>query len=241
MKKQITIITAALSLVLFSCKKSDTNPNPQGGGATSSKIKTWAGNSGISTYTYDAQGRCTEVLYSNGGKIAYEYQAGVVTVKAYNTANVLTSTSVYELNSEGLRIKETRPGNPLFAESTVYNSDKQPVKHITSNNGNTQVMDYFYSGGNYDSIRFTNNGNWSSTIIKTYYSDKLNTLSNDEEGVSFYGKENKNLVKTEQYTYPDGTKNDISNYTYEFDAKGRVVKETRVQGGNINISYITHY
>lgn len=239
MKKQFLIV-AALSAVIFSCKKSGNDITLPGNNTTTSKIKTWASNSGITTFTYDAQGRCTEENYSNGGKTTYEYQPGLVTEKKYNAANVNTSTFIYELNTEGLTIKETRQQNPSFSESTIYNSDKQVLKHITLINGNTQVSDYFYSGGNCDSVRFTSNGNWSSTVIKTFYTDKPNSLNNDAEGVSFFGKSDKNLLKTEQYTYPDGTKVDISYFTYEFDSKGRAVKQTRTQGGNINIEYITY-
>ena len=52
-----------------------------------------------------------------------------------------------------------------------------------------------------------------------FNTDKLNTIGYYNLGISFYGKSNKNLVKKATY----GT--DFDSYTYEYDSKGRVIKE----------------
>ena len=241
MKKNFLIIATALTTLLFSCKKSDTSPNPTGGVATDSKIKTWTGGSYTTTYSYDASGRSTGHINSDGSKVENEYLSGIVKSKLYTTGGVYIYTETHELGADGIATKITRSNAPSFSELRTYNSDKQIVKILTNINGTVQNIDFFYSNGNYDSSRFSNNGNWSLTIKRTYYTDKLNSFSTDATGESFYGKESKNLLKTEQYTYPDGSKGNMTTYTYEFDAKGRATKETSTQGGNLDISYITYF
>ncbi len=240
MKKQIFLFAGALTaLFLFSCKKENTGA-PAGTGNTGSRIKSIAGNWGTSDFTYDASGRPTLVSYSNGSKTVYEYSPGHINQKAFNTAGVNTETYQYELNQDGVITKETRASSPSFNEIRIYNSEKQIVKKITNINGTTQVIDFFWSNGNCDSSRFTNNGNWSSTIIRTFYTDKPNTLGYDIYGTPYYGKDSKNLMKSEQYTYPDGSAINPTMVNYEWDAQGRVTKETRTQGGNIGISYYSY-
>jgi YD repeat-containing protein len=225
---------------LFSCKKESTS-NPAAGNTGVSKIKTWTGGSYITNYTFDAAGRCTREDYNDGSKSTYEYLAGKVILKRYNSSGVNTDTYNYETDANGLATKVTRPNNLTYDETIIYNNDKQAVKRITHISGTTQVIDYFYSNGNSDSARITTNGNWQTTIKRTFFTDKLNSLSNEAQGTGFYGKDNKNLLKTEIYTYADGSTNTPSAYNYEFDAQGRAIKETRTQGGNINIGYITYY
>ena len=241
MKKLITIFTAGISLLLFSCNKSDTIDNPSGGSNTMSKIKTWSGSNGIATYTYDAGGRCQQVTYSDGSKNTYEYTTGKVIQKNFNTAGVNIVTYVYDLDTDGLKIKESRSSDVTFSEVAIYNTDKQIVKFIVHQNGKVFSGDYFYSNGNCDSVRFSTNGVWYSSAIKTYYTSKPNSLTYDTEGIAFMGKSNKNLLKTEQYKYSDGTTADISTYAYEFDEKGRVGKQTLIQGANQHIEYIVYY
>lgn len=239
MEKQF-LIAAVISAVLFSCKKSDDSIVPPGGANTVSKIKTWTSNSGTATYIYDAEGRLIEAVRSTGGKTTYEYLSGQVIQKQFNSSGVNDFSYHYELGPEGLVFKETRPATPSFSASNIYNSSRQLLKSANNFAGQSNARDYFYSNGNCDSIRLSTNGNWINTLIKTYYTDKPNSIGYDAEGLSFFGKGNKNLVKTEQYFLPDGTKNDITTFTYEFDSKGRAIKQTGTQGANIFIEYITY-
>lgn len=241
MKKKLFTTAAFIAVIFISCKKSDQVDNPSANVSLEGRIKTWAGGSGITTYTFDSQGRCKAEEQSSGTKSVYEYQPGKVLQKIYNASNSLTSEYDYELGPDGYVAKETRPGFPTFSSTRIYNNDKQLVKIVSFINGSNQVIDYFYSNGNCDSSRFSTNGIWNSSIVYTYYPDQLNSIGNSAQGVSFYGVSSKNLLKSEQYTYPDGTKLEMTVFTYEYDAKGRAVKYTGTRGGNINIEYITYY
>lgn len=238
MKKKILFPVIILSAIFFSCKKDTTNP-PAGSAGTVSKIKTETGDWGTTTHTYDAAGRVILSTYSNGGKVEYEYLPGKVNQKVFNQAGVYTMTYQFELNAEGLTGKETYSNNPQFTETRLYNSEKQLIKAVSFNGVNTQSIDYFYSNGNRDSLRFNNNGNWTLTIKRTFYTDKSNNLDYVFFGKPFDGSQGKNLLKSEQYCYPDGSSLPLTTYQYEWNAEGKVTKQTITQGGNINIVYYT--
>jgi hypothetical protein len=243
MRKQFLLVLIVVSFFV-SCKKESTNQppaNPGGGSTTVSKIKEWTNNSGMTTYTYDASGRCTQYLYSSGAKNTFEFLSNKIIQRQFNNAGINDFTREYEVGANGLVSKETRPNDPNFDAVFIYNSDKQVVKKIYHQNGSTQTVDYFFSNGNCDSARFSTNNIWSSTTRFTYYTDKPNTISNDAFGMQFFGKDSKNLLKSEQYVYSDGTQVGPIVRVYEFDAAGKVIKQTSQSGANINITYISYY
>lgn len=244
MKRLFPIITISLpAIVLLSCSK-EKSENPANGNTsnpTISKIKTWSNSASQRTYIYNNGGKLTEVQSNTGSKETFEYPAGKIIKKQFNTAGVNDFTAEYELDANGLGITEKRTAQPGFTGTLIYNDQKQPVKFIYNMNGLIQTQDYFYSNGNCDSVRYSENGNWKYTRIFTYYANKFNYLSNEAYGYPFFGKESKNLVKTDQFVNPDGSSSELVTITYEFDAQGRPVKETRSQGINIYINFISYY
>jgi len=239
MKRIFFLLAAAVAFV--GCKKNDVDApvTPASGVA---KLKTRTAGTNTTNYTYDAQGRQTKYTNTDGSKVEIDYQPGIIYRKVYNTVSNFLYSYKYELNSDGLASRTTLSTNPDYESLTQFHSDKTPAKEIATINGNTSLIDYFYSNGNCDSLRFSNgNGNWFSTIVKTYYTDKPNVLTDANTGDNFYGKNNANMLKTEIYKYSNGTSNELATYTYEYDGQGRVIKETRTQGNDINISLLTYY
>jgi YD repeat-containing protein len=239
MKKIFFLLITTASFV--ACKKNNIDA-PVTTLSAGAKVKTETYGASIATFTYDAQGRITLRTYSNGSKVEYDYLSGIVNEKVYNTAGVYQYSYKYELNADGSVNRETSTNNPGYEDLMLYNADKTLAKGISKVNGNTTSRDFFYSNGNCDSIRFNgNNGSWQTTIVNTYYTDKANVLSYENHGYSFYGKDNKNLLKNQVYKYPDGSTNTPSGYSYEFDALGRVIKQSSVQGNNQEIGLFTYY
>ena len=228
-----------VSATLFACSKNtDGVANPGTPGDVSYQIKKSSYNTGTTTYTYDASGRIKTKTYLGGERSEFEYQAGKVLEKEYDAAGILKVTYTYELNSNGIVEKETRSDMPGFSEIRLYNSDKQMVKFTIVENGGTSTGDYFYSNGNCDSARFSSNGIWNTTIKNTYYTDKANVLGFESSGQFFWGKKSKNLIKSEQYFFSNGSVGEKENYSYEYDAKGRVTKFTSEADNDL---YITFY
>ena len=238
MKNLFFSVLVILALGAVSCKKDNSSQPPA---ETVAKLKTWTDDYGVVNYTYDASGRLTKYEHLGGTKRTYDYQPGLVVEKYYNAVGNLASTKNLELDVSGYVIHVSDPNVPGTPTVKVYNADHQLVKDISVNGIYTNSMDYFYSNGNCDSMRYSTNGVWSETIKWTYYTDKANSFSNTNQGQAYWGNSSKNLMKSEQYFYAGGTQNDVSNYTYEFDAKGLVTKETITYGGNMSISYFTYY
>ena len=241
MKKNLFILMASMSL-FAACKKNanDVNQPTPGPGATSAKVKTRS-STGVTTYTYDANGRQLKSIQINGSGYEYEYLPGIINVKSLGAGGVYQYTDIYEMNTEGLCTRMTNSNNPAAEDLFLYNADKTLAKQIMHSNGNTIVIDYFYSNGNCDSTRYINNGNWQNTRFYTFYTDKSNVLSYVNTGEDFFGKVNKNLQKSEVYKYPNGTSGTTANNSYEYDALGRVTKKTTTFGNNIDISLYTYY
>lgn len=238
MKKLFFIGLTIMSLGAVSCKKDNSSQPPA---ETVAKLKTWTDDYGVVSYTYDASGRLSKYEHLGGTKRTYDYQPGLVVEKYYNAVGNLASTKNLELDASGYVNHVSDPNFPGTPTVRVYNADHQLVKDISVTGIYTNSMDYFYSNGNCDSMRYSTNGVWNQTIKWTYYTDKANSLSNQSGGQSYWGVSSKNLMKSEQYFYSDGTSGDKSNYTYEFDAIGNATKQTVAYGANINISYISYY
>ncbi len=239
MKKQLFILTALSTLLLYSCSKDKTDAPAGNGNGSVSLIKSLTGNGGLVTYQYDASGR--QILAAGPNyKTVYEYSGNMVYRKSYNGNGGLTNTMSYELNADGLITKGTMTADPSYLETRIYNSEKNLLKQITFVNGTTQAIDYYWSNGNLDSTRFSNNGQYHFTAKRSYYLDKANSLSYVQYGVPFYGKLSKNILKTEQYFYSDGSTNTLDEQSYEFDNNGRVTKQTSKSGQNIEILYYTY-
>src|SRR5262245_60265764 len=116
MKKMFSIIITAAGLLLFSCKKETINDpvnNPVNSPATS-KVKMQVGAVTTTTYYYDAAGRLILGELTDGSKFQFEYPAGQVIYKSYAPDGTLSNHDIYELNSDGLAIKLTKPLSPGY-------------------------------------------------------------------------------------------------------------------------------
>ncbi len=238
MKNLFLIGSAILALGAVSCKKDNSSQSPA---ETVAKMKSWIDDGGVTNYTYDASGRLTNYEHVGGSKSTYEYQNGLVVYKLFSANGNLFNAKNLELDASGYVIHEADPGGQGTPSTRVYNAEHQLVKNVFMTGNFANSMDYFYTNGNCDSMRYTTNGQWGQTVKWTYYTDKGNSLSYKNQGMPFWGVSSKNLTKTEQYFYPGGSNGDISNFTYEFDAGGNVIKQTIAQGANISISYISYY
>jgi YD repeat-containing protein len=239
MKKILFILLAAMSF-FPSCKKNSDNTPPPPGPGNFIRVKTSVSAYESLKFSYDNAGRLIERISNGTTKVTYEYPSGKVIQKVFTPGGVLSDTWTFTLDANGLSTQRTYDQDAAYLETTLYNSDKQIVKTITQGSGYTEGADYFYSNGNLDSCRFSSNGAWTFTSRYTYYTDKPNVMDPENYGEAHFGKGSKNLYKTFQYVYPDGTITEITNVSYEYDAKGRVIKRISQKGANtgfINYTY----
>lgn len=232
MKKNFFISVTAFSLLLISCSKSNNDVLPPASGAD--KIKTWVTNGLTMHYSYDNQGRLVQLDYSDGAKKSYAYEQGKIIYKYYDNTGAMVSHKEIFLGADGKVVKELFPLKPGNQITYTYDSDHNLEKYSFQNNITHYYYLYFFSNGNLDSIRrFNANDQWISSSRYTYYTDKKNTLSSDNEGLFFKPHISNNLLKTEENYYADGSTPYSYNYSYEFDDKGRVIKYNVYQSGSV--------
>ena len=222
------LLLGVLSSVLFvGCKKT-TTPTPTNQTSVSARIKTIKYNGGsVETLNYDASGRLTRVDESDSTYTLIEYtSASLITLKEFKN-NLLNSTRKITLNTQGYGIYEQFENKKIdtnYFDANGFSCSKNQVNIVENGNVTKCIVG-------------------TDTTYYTYDLTKLNTIGNGNMGYSFEGKENRNLVISNKY----GTKSLTSRqYTYEFDAKNRVVKKTSsyynngVKSPNDNITLYTY-
>lgn len=242
MKHSLLLLVAATCL-LISCSKNNNdspgNPNPPAG---SIKIKTYSSDAGTSNYTYDSKGRLLLRVYANGAKSEFDYSnPNKIMQKYYFPNGTLEGTAEMDLNAAGLVVKKVYSDGGPNLYTIQYDADKNVIKEVNTSNGDETVTDYFYTNGNLDSLRYKLNGNHHYTAIFTHYTDKADVLNSDASGEGHDGYYGKYLLKKEETRFADGSPGGVWEYTYEFDANGRVSKRTAQRDQNIEISYYTYY
>lgn len=227
-------------LVLTSCSKS--KEDAPGQVAPGTRIKTRTTGSGITNYSYDAQGRIALITYANGDKHEYQYLPGKAITKEYDGNGLLERETIHELNADGYTTRATHSDLPGYEYLYFYNPDKTIAKQIAKNNSvTTMIFDYFWNNGNHDSTRYSNgNGVWNYTQVNTHYLDKSNSLADIFFGEELWGKDSKNLDKTTFNRNSDGSTSPVYTYTYEFDASGRVIKKTGSGNNNVSVTLFSY-
>jgi YD repeat-containing protein len=240
MKHSLLLLVAATGL-LISCSK-NKNDSPVNPSTGSFRIKTYSSDNGTSNYTYDSKGRLISRVYPDGAKSEFDYSnPNKIINNYYFPDGSLEGTGEYDLNAAGLIVKKVYSDGPANVYTFEYDASKNIIKEIHDVNGNVSVLDYFYTNGSMDSVRYKWNGNLHYTVIYSYYTDKANVLDNDAWGQEYEGHYGKYLLKKEETRYADGSPSSIWEQSYEFDPKGRVSKRTAQKESNTEVSYYTYY
>ncbi len=198
-----------IGISLYSCKK-ETPP------IIDYRIKTETNNNVTYQYSYLTPSGRIWYRYKNGYKYySYHYAGDSIVETNYDYSGPGPPSKItYFINKEGYII-----GNSF---NQVYAYDSDWHKQEPANAPNQYV--YQYENGNQMNIsmNYVHDTTW---FTYTYYPDKL---ENRTKGLrAFLGSGNRNLMKSEHIvSTAAGTVN--SEYSYEFDAKGRVIKETRI-------------
>jgi|GEM_PF-2949665 len=181
-------------------------------------------------YTYDGNGRQlsnkTDTVVTS-----YVYASGTVTMNIALAGEIFTT--IYNTNSAGQAISDTK-GNTYSYDSLGY----------------LTLLAHTISGG-YDSTVYTIvNGNVTTSVLRqidaatnntvtTTYT-YLSTVDSRNYGLAFLGKQNTNLISTENITQVinGATYTSSYTYTYTFDNQGRVVQQLEASGSD---TYTTSY
>lgn len=251
--KKITFITLVFLVSLIACKKNEIIPNSNTStkSSTSSMIKkmtyihyntdslgsaTSIPDTSYHTFEYDSQNRLIKLIWdandlNKGGYIKYTYPNSTTVVRnAYDGNGVAREIFIYNLNNQGKVISERKFDNDhtkyLYVKKYIYNSTNSLQKIYDSINDKYEEVNAIYSNGNLISKQ-----TYDGLEQYEYYLDKINSFSPIQFGMveRFYLDEyfcSKNLIKK------IFSKNEVTNFTYEYDNQGRVVKSVGFKKSN---------
>lgn len=230
-----------INLLLLSACKKNGQPNPSEKDFKEERLKSMQWNSGgLSTYTYDDKKRQIKEVQNTGITTEFIYEPGKMT--RFVTQSATIDSFKYTLNAEGY-IKTL-----LTPDGTTYTYEYTPKGMIAkqySNEPNPFVATHYYNSatGLADSIRQTVGGVWISTATYTYYMDKGNSLKNENLGLAGYGEEFLRPIKRYRSLYRSGNtiKEQITDFTYTYDSKGRITSKTFTNAGQDLIYNYTYY
>ena len=205
------------------------------------KLKTEAYYYGIDTtplftvtYEYNEASQLVLVKFLNNSYSVLEYDADKVTIKSYDSKGIQSNSELI-LNGKGLLQSGTWLQFGLNGTGYKYNADNYLIeKHYTSayeTDIYAGVISYTITSGNTTSSADRNDkyGILGTDINKyQFILDKINTIGNENRGLAFLGKSDKNLL--EKWTTHRGAN---VYFEYEFDSKGRVTKPIELNTARI--------
>lgn len=207
--------------LLVACKKGGNEP--PGDNWSVPKVKTEQSEGGNTTYFYyDNEGRCVK-MEGDIQRYEYTYEPGKVVVKITDLQSNGVETFTYELNAQGYLAKES---------NSAYTYTQEGYLKTQSTLGNpNRFTNYHYNSatGLLDSMTIEGNG-WEQTLVYTYYTDKQQTIGNDNLGRMYQGKSIPHPVKSiiawraaPAPVYREKVR--TTNYTYLYDEQERIVKQ----------------
>ena len=234
--KRFIISYAILCICFFSlsCKKEKAQSSTE----TSCRIITGLGGPDTYHFTYNTDGKLSSLLIAPGKqKVTYTYK-GDTTIVLYEVDGKLKTRNIITNNAFGFATNIRRESNQMGTvwtnQSIAYNGT-QLAKILYSSsdpNGTVQAVNYTWKNGNIATME-----SGGSVISFEYYTDRPSApgewrrFTELVEGYRLY--DNKNLTKSLR----NGT--EITDFKYEFDAAGKIIKTTVIEAasGESSVQY----
>jgi hypothetical protein len=250
------LVVPFAALLLTSCGGKDKkNGGTTSGGKKAStapkeKLKSYEDRDGLRNLVYDSAGKLTKVEDADG-TWTYTYTDTVVKAEHQSKLfNDVDQTLLYRLNKEGLVTEEQRIYNPnIKFKWYEYDANGYLVNRkdsIASEAGETHY--YYGKDGRLDStIRrdtiFGSRSNYTRTVY--FYKENPKEVTDWTAPPMFLGKANRYLCDSiVQTVMGPGYPQEGLKPKYEFDSKGRLVKEAYYfwnGGGSANDSTMYSY
>ncbi|MFN0035028.1 MAG: hypothetical protein ACKVUS_08180 [Saprospiraceae bacterium] len=232
MKKNI-LLYMSLALCLFAaCKKDDPEP-PGGNNPVHFLIRETDDTGYYADYTYDSQGRLTQVegvdflvtfVYEPSKVISdltYDNGAGLIdtTHRVFALQNGFASevTRTYSDGTPKRRTVYERDAANRILKETQYDADGFTTGIITN--------EYDATGNLFKSTRTSKSGNSTITsiVLNEYVGNIAYTLHTGEE---FWIPDPPYALTKTTLTDVNGVEDSHTNYSYDKDTEGRIVKRT---------------
>lgn len=174
-------------------------------------------------YKYDASGRVVQMESSKGAKSTYTYTGDRI-ISRFIEPGSHTNTDTFFLNAQNRVEVSSGRGN---IQKFKYDSKGRFIEALQYIQGKyVGKTSWVWQGDNLKtSIYQDGSGKVRSRIVYTYYTDKINTISQANLGMEFWGQDSKNLISKSEsvgnlITEADST---APAYKYQFNKDGAVV------------------
>jgi hypothetical protein len=213
-----------IAILFAACKKGNdpTQEPPQTPSNNKIKWSVYGGSTDTATYEYYTDGLEKKYSFPNGQRTETVKSPGKITVTSYTVSGSVISITEHILNANGLR-DSLKFNSTTFATVFEYNSNMECTRIRTVNTQTGALVTeslFYYLNGN----RIKDSSSSGNITLYEYYTDKVSTIEdNPNVGRLYMAKGNKNCKKKETYIAPFGVIS-VTDYTYEFDASGRVTR-----------------
>ena len=229
MKKGVYLIFAVF-ILYSSCKKKE-DPIVLDLDALVRNM-TQAPSGGSETYTYDGEGRVTQVDRSNGTNTTIVYSGDTVVETTYSDTGSVAGVKTVFLDTSGLALNSYQAdgsGNFVSYTTYTYNDSRCKTGEKTYDINNSLIVnrqisvigdDIFYATVN-DVLTPENNAEFAYT----YNYDLTNTTGNKNLGRTYYGESPSHMPITLKKT-SSTTGNAYYTFQYTVDGSGRISSQT---------------
>ncbi len=231
--KKLILSAAVLAMVFVGCKKEETKPSDSSTSSSTSASTPRISKETIYRYYNDSfndsiisDTSITLYTYDSKGRLVSQINDYSTSTYSYISANLISVTTNDKYDGS------VQNNNNSY--NYVLDSKGIATKYYTDLSKDTILLYYspegFSLGTNLNYDIEVKDGNVVNRlkIAFEYYLDKNNTIGSANKGVSFFGKDSKNLVKSERWVaVGSNPMSSSSEYLYEFDSKNRVIKSTR--------------
>lgn len=221
MKPIYIIATMLVAILAIACKKGEApavnnTPPPA---APKMRVK----SDYQYTYQYDDKGRVSQMSASNI-ILKFYYSDSAVLEAEHFLDGRLAGMKIHKLNGNGMAYSTQDNVNLSNSYSTYeYSPSNRLISRVDTFllGGVALKFTYYRSNDRIDSIKEVY-GTVKNTYIFEYYTDKMNTITNEHRGKFFLGVSDRYPIKRETIRNLNSTS--IYNYTYEWDAQNRITK-----------------
>jgi hypothetical protein len=171
------------------------------------------GNPCAIMYRYDSKNRLTSITQCDTVE-NYTYTGdSVIYTKLQSNQRAYQYT--YILDSNGLASQFTKISGEGLTDYTMSYDDSRHLVRLDDNTHTSTFVTYLIQGGNQvlENGTSTYTGD-SYSVLRFYYKNTDNQLSNDNFGLGFLGKSSVNILKGEVYSQNGQY---VVNYTYQLD------------------------
>lgn len=189
--------------------------------------------SGTNTLQLNSKGLCTSISWDEEGEDiqTYEYDSNGFRKLSTEQDGSWVSTTAFTVSE----------GNYVRSISTEQSgTENSALTKVSFSKRTSLIADLKMKLSPQNRLKSATEESSSQTDYE-FYKDKTNTIEYENMGVTFFGKQNKNAIKEEVRTatyngevYGPTT----TSYTYEFDSKGRITKQTSNEGNYTVYTYV---